>query len=536
MALTGSIKKDSYFKNEVLNSFLEKYRPVRDMFDTNLAGKPFDTKHPIMVPKTDNKDSYTVLGCVSELYIDVLLGKFIDNKQAVYSEIENIVTPLSGYYSNPGASLIEIKKTSYKDSRQKIDICLGRIKDYMNGEEIDEKTIINDLYILYKHDKGHVFRQIPPRERLDEYKTSNPVMYAQFNEEAVTSHNEQAYSHIFGDTLEASTVDEIINIGTLFQKSFFDSGVVRPDSEVIINPCWGAWSEVIGAEGDICIDGIIYDIKSRSKQGYKKDEAMQILGYYLCSVLNEKYDININGAKSYRTVSNMNNIKVSSVGIYLSRYGEAVVCPVENLMDISDDEIEKLANAASQMKIERANKRIDAINNYLSSIGSDTLARRDDKKANIYTKVIKNDIPLDWNRYEAYSLSEFVSRAMPPKKPMSIDISDMKPVMWVGDIPAEVINNNYYYIIRFRVHFGRKQDIPESDLLYDAEDLKNRRLVYDEKTNMYYQKIDYSSFNMPDSYNPNFNTGMTKEDYELFKTQYHIYLIEDIKGVYFIPQ
>ena len=104
----------------------------------------------------------------------------------------------------------------------------------------------------------------------------------------------------------------------VFQEKFITT--INPTSEIIYNPNFGISSAFVGgADGDVLIDGTLYDFKSGKQIGYKWQEVAQIMGYYL---LNEiSLDI-YNTADKYFKDDSYQYWDIKRIAFYRARYGE----------------------------------------------------------------------------------------------------------------------------------------------------------------------------------------------------------------------
>lgn len=112
--------------------------------------------------------------------------------------------------------------------------------------------------------------------------------------------------------------DDLINLMRVFDDSFLNK-VVTINSNVIFNPHFGKISTVIGgADGDIFIDGVLYDFKTTKYNTYNPKDIQQIISYYLFS----KIDIKLYDTGSSFVSYDYDFTDISKISIYLARYGE----------------------------------------------------------------------------------------------------------------------------------------------------------------------------------------------------------------------
>ncbi|MER1985861.1 MAG: hypothetical protein ABS948_08220 [Solibacillus sp.] len=116
----------------------------------------------------------------------------------------------------------------------------------------------------------------------------------------------------FFDAPDDEVVRDLERLCKVFQDTFI-STCVTPASTVIYNPTFGICSALAGgADGDIIIDGTLYDFKTGKDVGYKWQEAAQITGYYLFNELASE----ISEEESYTYK------EIRQIAFYRARYGE----------------------------------------------------------------------------------------------------------------------------------------------------------------------------------------------------------------------
>lgn len=113
---------------------------------------------------------------------------------------------------------------------------------------------------------------------------------------------------------EEEIVADVINLYDVFVETFLTPKIVRENSVVIFNPCFGNASRMCGgADADIYIDGVLYDFKTTKNNGYTWTEVAQIIGYYLLDYI----------AKKENDFSNdLIEQPIIRVAFYKARYGE----------------------------------------------------------------------------------------------------------------------------------------------------------------------------------------------------------------------
>ena len=120
----------------------------------------------------------------------------------------------------------------------------------------------------------------------------------------------------FFEDAEADIIVDLEKLCEVFQLEFINQ-YVNSESVVIYNPRFGCCSAFVGgADGDVIIDGTLYDLKTVKDSGYKWQDAAQLLGYYLFNELSA----NICEASDWAQFYSPYNIK--RVALYKARFGE----------------------------------------------------------------------------------------------------------------------------------------------------------------------------------------------------------------------
>lgn len=84
-------------------------------------------------------------------------------------------------------------------------------------------------------------------------------------------------------------VDDIRKMGRIFTRAFIESKLVTKDSFILFNPTYSDQVTKVlnGIDADIFIDGVLIDFKSTKNYAYDKDNAYQLLGYYLFQLMDK---------------------------------------------------------------------------------------------------------------------------------------------------------------------------------------------------------------------------------------------------------
>ena len=159
---------------------------------------------------------------------------------------------------------------------------------------------------------------------------------------------------------------------------------------------------------------------------------------------------------------------------------------------------------------------------------------------------------IDQGTYGSSSVDEYVSKAFPAFSIPSYTISDVTPIFWTGGIPRRVSAKRCFYIVRvsavFKVKEGKvpfvqyknstplhMSDVSFGSLSRNFLTFRDGRTVsdsfmYDKQNNKFYSAYYDLSGKLIDS---ELVVSMTKEDYVLFKKEYHVLKCTVLDGCYF---
>ena len=87
---------------------------------------------------------------------------------------------------------------------------------------------------------------------------------------------------------------------------------------LVLNPHFGKGSTLVGgADADLIVDGVLIDIKTTQQTSFTQDNFNQLIGYYVLSKLGK--------------VNDSEDIQISKLGIYFSRYGILHTIPTRQI-------------------------------------------------------------------------------------------------------------------------------------------------------------------------------------------------------------
>jgi hypothetical protein len=251
-------------------------------YNSSVVGTAFDYLARIMLARTvkkNNHEAYTNLVAENGF---IVLTRFLKNHRSIESKVEK-----------------KLKKT------------IKRLQAFSNNKK-DIKEFVIDACFLAKLET--IFRTgLPPSNLLEKS---------------------------FFDDPDAEIIRDVERLCDVFQDKFIPQ-VINPNSELIYNPNFGVSSAFVGgADGDVIIDGTLYDFKSGKNIGYKWQEVAQMVGYFL---LNEiSLDV-ANAEENYFSDDSYQHLNIKRIAFYRARYGEI------EYIDITDLDKELIITAKKKL-------------------------------------------------------------------------------------------------------------------------------------------------------------------------------------------
>ncbi|PEJ62422.1 hypothetical protein CN906_20730 [Bacillus toyonensis] len=109
----------------------------------------------------------------------------------------------------------------------------------------------------------------------------------------------------------------------VFEEKFLVPEIIHEESKVVYNPNFGLASLMVnGADGDIIIDGVLYNFKTGKSFVYSSENAAQLIGYYLLNEISLAV-----GQFDYRG----SYFDIEKVALYKARYGETQYFDLKNI-------------------------------------------------------------------------------------------------------------------------------------------------------------------------------------------------------------
>ena len=287
--MTSILKTNSF---ETFKCFMKKRIPQKKDFISSTGFPPFSRNIPILVERGLISPSEAILvGQFSDIMFGIEIARFIDyKKEALFESILDMSVEMYNHF-------IKNRYILSDEDNMKLDRVIETVKEYIYGKNIESCKVIDCAITIYK------------AQNLAHYSADN----------ILTGGDILQY---FFSPNEEYIIDEVKALVEVFKNKFLDSGIVKKDSDVVYHPYFEPWGSICdGAIADLYIDGMLVDFKSNNKNGYKWLDVAQVYSYYafncLCTISENYFN-----HKCY----NIADKKVSSVAIYLSRYGDFEWC------------------------------------------------------------------------------------------------------------------------------------------------------------------------------------------------------------------
>jgi hypothetical protein len=306
-----------------LQSILKTILPSKSDFYTLSGKSPFSKEYILKVPNLLN---YKYDASVSGTAFDYL-ARMIIARETLFNK-ENSFLCLNAY---KGLRCLEksFDKKSYDNLKEKYvkyltdfiayvyskDGSIIDIFDKCNKEEFSafSKFINNSSSTLYKFDIQF--------ETLIEHSCFFAHLEHIFRSGGILPTNMECLTtNVYGYDL----ITDIKLLCNVFFDTFINSNLVKKNSFVIYNPTFGIGSLLChGADGDVFIDGNLYDFKTTKTNDYKWQDSAQIIAYYLLNCIAEE------GGKIPAPIA---KYEIQKVALYKARFGEIEVFDTNKLV------------------------------------------------------------------------------------------------------------------------------------------------------------------------------------------------------------
>ena len=301
MSLTSMLKGKNE-KEVQLQEILKKVAPTKDMFKTASGKKAFSNEYEVITPNIlETTYQSAVVGNAFDYLMRFEVAKNVNcNKQEV---LEKIVAEY-------GLKILErfADKKTYAVLTDKYGDTIKTISSYVLGNTSNEKDLILASCYL---------------ARLDSiYRSGMPPM--------------DIKASLIDDEAQC-VVKDLEMLFDIFKDDFIRSGILKSNSDVVFNPTFGPLMSMFvgGADADIFIDGILYDIKTTKNNGFKWQDSAQLIGYYLLNELARDLE-DIQAPLTHR--------EIYRIAFYKPRFSEI------EYIDINDIDLAVLKQAITELK------------------------------------------------------------------------------------------------------------------------------------------------------------------------------------------
>jgi hypothetical protein len=223
----SSLLKGSNPKQKEFQAIIKEIIPDKKLFKTvsgKVAFSKTDYEHLVPYTLVKNYNS-SIVGTSFDYLARIMLARVIEkNRNESYANLtaEGGFIVLSKVLKNHPAIKTEIENKSIE--------AVNKLKTFSNNKE-DIRGLIPEVCFLTKLE--HIFRSgFPPTNLLEDS---------------------------FFDVPDVEVIKDLESLCDVFQEKFIPS-VISPTSGIIYNPNFGVASSFVGgADGDIIIDGTLYD-------------------------------------------------------------------------------------------------------------------------------------------------------------------------------------------------------------------------------------------------------------------------------------
>ena len=284
MSLTSKIKGTTD-ADKAFRELLIAIEPSKEDYYTLSGKEPFSKEYELLAPSVVQQHSDAgLVGTAFDYLARLRVGQFLNKKE--------VLTGMT--WANMYVHFVETTALTYDPAEK----WLAQLNGFMK----QRKTPITDLLEVAVH--------MAKFERLYRSGGRNTVPDIDYL------------------TVEPAPPEVIVDLSRLmeiFEETFMTSGILKKKSKVLFNPNFGVVSEMVGgADGDIYIDGTLYDFKTGKHNRLVKNESLQMAGYYLLGEFDTALDPTTYGFHG----SHMN---IKRVAFYRARYGEIEYCDIAEI-------------------------------------------------------------------------------------------------------------------------------------------------------------------------------------------------------------
>lgn len=266
-------------------NYLKLSRPKDDLYKTVSKKKPFSQEYSIKVPYSlYMRSAPSVVGTAFDYLARFMIARTINiNKDHALLNLR----------AEDG---IDFFNEDYQDELyDKFEICMDQIEHYINGSnEINLVEVTKICCFLARLEHASRTNWVPNEETLKLLKKE-----------------------------DSEILKEVNSMGVVFYDDFIAKGMVKEDSVVVFNPSFGICSKKLkGADGDIFIDGVLWDFKTTKLSIKKNNDFIQMWQYLV-------YD---RACKMYNdSTYSLAKHEIKALAFYKARFGEIEYIKVRDI-------------------------------------------------------------------------------------------------------------------------------------------------------------------------------------------------------------
>ena len=266
-------------------NYLKLSRPKDDLYKTVSKKKPFSQEYSIKVPYSlYMRSAPSVVGTAFDYLARFMIARTINiNKDHALLNLR-------------AENGIDFFNEDYQDELyDKFEICMDQIEHYINGSnEINLVEVTKICCFLARLEHASRTNWVPNEETLKLLKKE-----------------------------DSEILKEVNSMGVVFYDDFIAKGMVKEDSVVVFNPSFGICSKKLkGADGDIFIDGVLWDFKTTKLSIKKSNDFIQMWQYLV-------YD---RACKMYNdSTYSLAKHEIKALAFYKARFGEIEYIKVRDI-------------------------------------------------------------------------------------------------------------------------------------------------------------------------------------------------------------
>ncbi len=266
-------------------NYLKLSRPKDDLYKTVSKKKPFSQEYSIKVPYSlYMRSAPSVVGTAFDYLARFMIARTIKiNKDHALLNLR-------------AENGIDFFNEDFQDEiYDKFEICIDQIEHYINGSnEINLVEVTKICCFLARLEHASRTNWVPNEETLKLLKKE-----------------------------DSEILKEVNSMGVVFYDDFIAKGMVKEDSVVVFNPSFGICSKKLkGADGDIFIDGVLWDFKTTKLSIKKNNDFIQMWQYLV-------YD---RACKMYNdSTYSLAKHEIKALAFYKARFGEIEYIKVRDI-------------------------------------------------------------------------------------------------------------------------------------------------------------------------------------------------------------